>query len=211
MNRFNTKTIVLACGAVLLSSLTGQTAKADLIQTVLTGSAVMADSQGTSTGAEALTVNYSVTKDVNTSVYTYNYTVFNPPGDIVLPSGPTEEFDVFSVGFSTTLPGALVGGSLNGGVYNSSTAGGVTWYMYPAIYAGSNSGVLSFASDLPPVPGTATAQDSNPPSPWSTYPFGSPVPVPGVPDSANTMALLGGVMLLLLFRSILRKQAALAR
>ncbi len=46
--------------------------------------------------------------------------------------------------------------------------------------------------------GLADAQDSNPPSPWSSFPNGQDVPVPSpLPDATGTLALLGATVLLL--------------
>jgi hypothetical protein len=73
---------------------------------------------------------------------------------------------------------------------------GLAW-SFTAVAAGSSSPTLTFESDLPPVNGDADAQDDNPPSPWSSFPDGTPVPVPGpVPDVASTVLLLGGTLLI---------------
>jgi hypothetical protein len=55
--------------------------------------------------------------------------------------------------------------------------------------------------------GNASASDDNPPSPWASSPDGQPVPIPNVPDSMNTMALLAGTLPLFLF--VMKKNAKL--
>src|ERR1039458_2189346 len=106
------KTIVaLAVGAILLSGLLGQTAQAQLLLNE-SGTSILADSFGTATGPEALTVSWSVVESV-TLGYTYSYSVNNPVGDVVLgntglPTSTPENVDAFSVGFDTTAPGAYI-------------------------------------------------------------------------------------------------------
>lgn len=210
MERHSKNSIALVCGAVLLVSLIGQTAQADLI-----GTANLADAYQVDSGPESLVVHYDVS--FSAGVYTYSYNVYNPPGDVQLPGsanpGQPEIFDQFAVAFNTTLPGAYVPLSVSGGIYQQVNTFGIVWYLYPVINAGSYSGALSFQSYLPPTWNDASASDANPPSPWSSTPDGQPVPVPGlsVPDSMNTMALLAGVLLLLPFQSVLQRKAVLAR
>jgi hypothetical protein len=211
MKRRVKQNIVLAAGAVVLSCLLGQTAQATLITS---GISVLADTYGANTGPEAVTVNYSV--NLNAGVYTYAYVVNNPAGDIQLPGSPhpgsPEIVDTFSVAFNTGLTGAYIPFSASGGLFSVVGGTGISWILIPVIPAGSSSGMLSFESLLPPVPGDATAQDSNPPSPWASFPDGQEVPVPGptVPDSMNTMAMLASMLLFLPFASILKKKASLA-
>jgi len=87
-------------------------------------------------------------------------------------------------------------------------ADGLFW-SFAAVNASSSSPVLSFQSGLPPAQGNANAQDANPPSPWSSVPDGQQVLVPDpavIPEPETTM-LLAGVLLLLPFRSTMRKKA----
>jgi len=166
------------------------------------GTSTLADAFGTASGPEALTVNWSVVEVAN--IYTYSYTVNNPLGDVLLnpqtgqPTGTSEIVDFFAVTFDTTAPGAYLANSQNqptGTFALNNGVDGLAW-AFTAVPAGTNSPTFTFESDLPPVNGDASAQDANPPSPWSSFPDGQPVPVPGpVPDSASTVLLLGGTLL----------------
>lgn len=200
MKRWVKHVIVVAAGAILLSGFIGQTAQATLVES---GTAIMADGNGSTAAPEALVVSYSV--DDTAGIYTYSYNVSNPALDQILAGpneGRSEEFSVFSVTFNTTPLGAILGAA-SGGAYDPIASGGVEWNFYPAIYAGSSSGYLTFQSDFAPEFGDAGAQDSNLPSPWTGV-----VPVPATPDSTNTMFLLGGMMLFLPF---LKKKANLTK
>jgi hypothetical protein len=202
------KTIVaLASGAILLSGLFSQTAQAGLIES---GTAQLADVLGVDTGPESLTVSYLVSETGST--YTYAYSVANPVGDAILApaqgAGNPEIVDAFAVAFNTTIPGAFVAGSQTGGTAQQNNLAAGLFWSFTGVNPGSSSPTLSFESDLPPVLGNANASDANPPSPWSSSPFGQQVPIPQVaptPDSGSTVALLGGVLLLLPFRSTLKK------
>jgi hypothetical protein len=123
--------VALAAGAILLLGLPGQTAHA---QPIMSGTATLATvgtaptpigtvATGTATGPEAITVTYSVA--LTSSVYTYEYTVNNPTGNVILPSGGNNPYftpaftyapngnagkpavvNSFSVSFDTTVAGA---------------------------------------------------------------------------------------------------------
>ncbi len=179
---------------ILLAGLFCQTAQAVLLHE--SGTAVLADNLGATTGPDALIVDWSV--DENAAlVYTYTYTVDNPVGD-------STAFSSFSVGFDTTQPGAFVAGSQTGGALDlNNGALGLDW-DFAAVQPGANSGPLSFESTLLPMMGDANASGGiTPPSPWSSNPDGQEVPVPetSVPDSMNTLAALAGVLLLLPLRA----------
>lgn len=208
--------IALVSGPFLLSGLLASTAQAALTPggTGISGSSVLADADGVATGPEAITVNWSVVESLS-DVYTYSYDISNPAGDVLLGSGLPEIVDDFTVAFPAAV-GAIVANSETGGtgsaplsVVNNMT--GVNWLMLtPTVAAGTTSGWLTFQSLLAPSLGNASATDANPPSPWASTPDGQEVPVPGngsfsVPDSASTMSLLAGMMLLLPFRPAIKK------
>jgi hypothetical protein len=166
------------------------------------GTSVLANVFGTNTGPEALTVSWEV--DLNTSVYTYSYIVNNPAGDVLLTNGdvPTstpEVVDTLSVGFDTTVPNAYISNSQTGGVFTENNGtNGLLWVL-GAVPAGGSSGPLSFQSLLPPTLGNANAQNSNPPSPWASTPFGQEVPVP-TPEPGTLSLLLAGSALFAFMR-----------
>jgi hypothetical protein len=207
-NNFKT-TLALASGAILLSSLLSQTAQATLVES---GTAQLADVLGVDTGPESLTVSYQV--NFSAGIYTYAYTIANPVGDVILPpnasAGGPEVVDAFGVAFDTTIAGAYVPGSETGGTSQQNNGASGLFWSFTGVNPGSSSPTLSFESDLPPVLGNANATDANPPSPWSSSPFGQQVPIPQTgtaPDATSTMALLAGVMMLLPFRPSMRRQA----
>jgi hypothetical protein len=206
------KTIVaLSSAAILLSGLPGQTAPATQ---VMSGTATLADAFGTAEANptdEDLTVSYLVT--LASGVYTYSYTVNNPSGDVLLngdgsPTTIPEVVDAFSVAFDTTVPGAYLASSQAGGGSGDQNNGvnGLFWSL-AAVEPGSDSGPLSFESDLAPTWGNANASDANLPSPWASIPYGQEVPVPNIPESTATITLLAGVLLLLPSGSATRKKA----
>jgi hypothetical protein len=204
--------VVLASGAILLSGLLlGQTAQAALVES---GTAQLADVLEVDTGPESLTVSYSVF--LTAGVYTYSYSVANPTGDVILPPAPgaggPEVVDAFAVAFNTTIgsgtTAAYIPGTQTGGtaMQNNGTSG--LFWSFTVVNPGSSSPTLSFQSYLPPVLGNANASDENPPSPWSSSPFGQQVPIPETPVSTPeppTTALLALTFLLLPFRSNLRR------
>jgi hypothetical protein len=223
----------LLCQTAQAQQVIGQSASALAPGGSISGVTTLADTQGVNYGSdEILTVDWSVLEP-SAGSYVYQYTLFNPAGDLIL-SGPnagqSEIVDQFSVGFNDTAPGAYVplsqtGGTLPNIVSGPEGGGGVNWVLgTPEVAAGANSGLLSFDSSLAPSDGNAQASDSTAPSPWSSSPEGGYLPVPGngtfsvpvggyfaphqsngVPDEANTMTLLAGVMLLLPFRSAIKK------
>ena len=198
--------VALGSGAILLSGLLCQTAQA---QTILAGTAQLADVFGVDTGPESLTVSYLV--NLTAGVYTYSYSVANPVGDVVLPpsqgAGSPEIVDAFSVEFNTTLSGAYVPGSQTGGTALQNNGVDGLFWSFTAVSPGSSSPTLSFQSTLPPGLGNANASDGNPPSPWSSSPFGQqiPVPQPQITPEPTTTALFALTFLLLPFRSTLRR------
>jgi hypothetical protein len=192
--------VAMAAGAALLSGALCPTARGAL---VLSGMATLADSAGTATGPEALTVNYSV--NLTSGVYTYSYTVYNPVGDVQLGGsgspGSGEVVDAFSVGFNTMLPGAYTGSPASAPVPQNDLASGLFWTFTP-VAPGDFSPTLSFYSTLPPTLGNANALDANPPSPWSSNPDGQQVPVP-VPEP--TTLIVGGLLLVPFLRTMKTK------
>lgn len=197
----NSKTLgALASGAFLACGMLVQPAHATIISS---GTATLVDVIDDPIGSpEDLTVTYQVNQ--TGSLYTYTYMVNNPTGDVQLPGsaspGSPEVVDAFSVTFDTTVPGAFI--AQFGGVSEQNNGVNGLFWSFNAVSAGSSTGILSFTSDDPPTMGNANAQDANPPSPWSSAPFGQQVPIPQtatVPDGAATAGLLGGVLMLLPF------------
>ncbi|MGP8201389.1 MAG: hypothetical protein ACLQU4_18010 [Limisphaerales bacterium] len=190
----------LGIGAVLSTIMLCQMAHADLLD--MTGTSTLADAYGTTTGPEALTVSWSVVEDAS-DVYTYTYTVNNPAGDVLLPGSPNpgspEIVDSFEVTFDASAPDAVVSGPTGGLFAENQGAGGLFWFIYPVVEAGTSSGPLSFQSDDAPTLGNASATDDNPPSPWTSIDGGQQVPVPttSVPDAMSTAAPLAGAVLFL--------------
>jgi hypothetical protein len=195
--------LAMVCGPILLCAAVCQTAHANVVM-VETNTAVLADSQGANTGPEALQVGYSVTEDTPDDIFTYTYNIFNPAGDVLLNGGGPEKVDFFAVDFNTTTPGSYF--DQTGGTFGGANPTGLFWFLKtPEVFAGNYSGALSFESLIGPTMGNGSASDGNPPSPWDSSPDGSQLPVPA-PDSASTMTLLGGVMMLLPFgKRIARK------
>jgi hypothetical protein len=194
---------------VAIAALAGTTAQAALTPG---GTGISGTSKLTTTGStspdEQLTIDWTVVESA-TDIYTYNYVVYNPANDTLLPPavpGISETVDSLYVDFDVNSTSVLTGPTGGIGVGGTFFNIALQWtFLDPSIDAGGNSGNLTFTSMLAPSPGEATASDANPPSPWDTANLGgSPVPVPGtgnfsVPDNASTMALLGGVMMLLPF------------
>lgn len=188
----------LASGVVLLSIMPCQTARAQG-SFPESGTAILADSFGIATGAEALTVNWTVTESDN--VYTYSYTIENPAGDVVLHTDGSatttpEIVDDFSVAFDTTVAGAYVASTQTGGTFQENNGTDGLFWVFDDVYPGSSSPTLSFESDLPPVLGDAEASGEPPPSPWSSIPNGDQVPIPAVVPEPATLMLVAGSLLL---------------
>jgi hypothetical protein len=201
--------VALISGPILLSALLCQTAQASIIM-VETNTAILADAFGSTSSPEAITIGYSVTENTVSDVYTYTYTVNNPAGDVLLTGpnvGKPEIVDLFAVDFGAAVPGAVIPGSILGGTAGKILGGdSVEWALLtPNVAAGTSSAPLSFQSLFAPTLGNASAMDANAPSPWDSYPDGEQVAVPNVPDSASTMTLLAGMMLLLPLRSSVKK------
>jgi len=200
--------IALGCGVIILTVIPFQTAQASSLN--ISGISVLADVNGTTTAPEALTVSWSVVENAS-EVYTYTYIINNPAGDSLLPGsyapGASEIVDSFTLSFNAAAPAAVVSGPTGGLVAANLGSAGLFWFIYPVVDAGASSGPLSFESDDAPMMGNASASDDNPPSPWASSPDGQPVPIPNVPDSMNTMALLAGTLPLFLF--VMKKNAKL--
>jgi hypothetical protein len=191
--------LAASAGAILLSALSlipFQSAQATVIET---NTAVLADSLGAASGSEALTLDYDV--DLTGGIYTYNFIVNNPIGDVLLPpNSGSEVVDEFTLNFNAAAPGAVLPGSMSGLGTTMADNGefGLIWYFVPSLTAGSSSATLSFESDDAPTLGDASASDANAPSPWSSVPGGQFVALPStVPDTTSTITLFGGAMLLL--------------
>ncbi|MGD0812309.1 MAG: hypothetical protein ABSA83_01785 [Verrucomicrobiota bacterium] len=199
----------LCFGTVLLTVLLCRTAQANLLNE--SGTSILADVNGTTTGPEALTVSWSVVENPS-DVYTYTYTVNNPAGDVMLPGSPNpgspEIVDTFDVTFNASVPGAVLSGPTGGLIAENQGTSGLSWFMSPVV-AGTNGGPLSFQSDDAPILGNASATDDDPPSPWTSVNGGQQIPVPmtSIPDAMSTAAPLAGVVLLL--AAGLRKRTSL--
>jgi hypothetical protein len=177
------------------------------------GKSVLADVFGTASGPEALIVSWTVVEDA-AGTYTYSYIVNNLKGDVLLtdagqPTSTPEIVDAFMVAFDTTAPGAFVPLSQTGGSCDVNLGPFGLFWSFTPVQPGSASPTLSFESDLPPVPGNASATDSSPPSPWASSPDGQQVPVPDpqtdVPEPAPA-ALFALGLLFLPSRAALRKR-----
>jgi hypothetical protein len=227
MKRYAKSTNFLRVLGIFLVAMLGQTARAQ--STVASGLSVLGPATPpvggiTAAPQEYVEVSWSVV--LTGSIYTYNYQVVNPAGDVAednqgnLQPGDPETVTLFQVGFNTMASGALIPGSVSGGYVSTVNSGiGITWYLPFSPYSvapGNVSGVLSFESYNAPVLGNASAQDGGPPSPWaSASPNGQPVDVPDpiqgqtiVPEpSVTTLFGLAGLGLLP-FRSIFRRKAA---
>jgi hypothetical protein len=189
--------IALASGTILLSGILCQTAHAQstLIES---GSSSLADTFGTSIGAEALNVSWFVLENTTSDVYTYGYIVNNPAGDVLLnnndtPTTSPELVNFFSVTFNTLIPGNYLSASEPvGGFIQNNGANGLSW-AFSDISPGASSGLLSFQSDTPPAMGNASAAGGSPPGPWSSIPDGELIPIPDAPTivpEPTSMALL---------------------
>jgi len=130
--------------------------------------------------------------------YQYSYEVENP----TTPVGPnhfTVQFDTSTlVGVPTFAAGTIVAGGEGyapGGLpffVATFSATSVTWDFSHLAAGQETAFIMTFISTLPPVLGVAHADDTTPPSPWSSLAVGGQlVPVPGVPDGGLTMSLLG--------------------
>jgi hypothetical protein len=189
--------------ALALFALVCHSAQAQSIVLNQPGTSVLADYAGTTAGPEALTVSWTVTENAS-DLYTYTYVVNNPAGDVLLPGsyspGTPEIVDSFLLNFNAALQGTLVGaptagnGTLNYGSY------GLFWSFQP-VQAGHSTTLLSFESEMAPIWGDASASDDNPPSPWSSSPYGQPVPVPdplvALPEPSSLALLFLAVLLFL--------------
>jgi len=162
---------------------------------------------------EYVNVSWFVAENTVSDIYTYVYTVNNPAGDVELnPNGTLtttpETFSVFTLGFDTTVPGAVVTATTPvGGFFQNNGTSGLLW-GFPSVAPGT-SALIAFNSALPPVMGNASASGAFPPSPWASTPNGQLVPVPGihaVPEPA-TMTVFGLTLLLLPLRFSLRRSS----
>jgi hypothetical protein len=207
-------TIALPLLGILISGLLCQTAHAQVVES---GSSVLQPSVLPNPGPspqEYLTVSWSVV--LSGSVYTYNYTVNNPFGDVIenndgTLTGTPEVVDSFQVAFDTTVAGAVVSGPTGGNFSFTQGPNGIFWGI-ASVTNGFSSGTLSFQSDFAPTLGNASADDANPPAPWSSaLPYGQEVPVPNTavvtPEPATMMMFAMGGLLLLPIRSRLHKKA----
>jgi hypothetical protein len=192
MSKTKKPTIAWSWSMLVMTVGLTQIANAGLLNESGISALAYSNGTGTSPASEELTVNWSVIETAP-GIYDYSYTVNNPMDDVIIASGLPEEVDAFSVTFNT----ATLIGSPAGGVFPSPFVAptGVEWLL-GAIPAGSSSGPYTFVADAPPKWGDAAASDQQAPSPWNSIPNGQPVPVPS-PDSASTVALLGGALALL--------------
>ncbi len=197
--------LALASGVILLSGLLCQTAHAQNVLIESSGAlpSILAPTPAPPGGyalnpQEYVTVAWQVWENLSDSAYTYYYTVYNPPGDVLYSGGALgttpEDVADYSVDFNTA--GAYVPGTVNGGFGFQVTANTIEWLLN--IPAGANSGFLQFTSFLPPTMGNAISSDSSAPAPWtSVNPDGQQVPVPNVVPEPATTTLFGLAALLL--------------
>jgi len=162
---------------------------------------------------EYLSISWSVLENAS-DIFTYSYTVNNPAGDVLLNNNGTltttpEIVDNFEVTFLPAVQNSYLPGTQAGGAFDQVTSVGLTW-DFTAVNPGGSSALLSFQSDLGPGSGNASADGGNSPAPWaSTSLNGQQVPIPmprAVPEPATT-TLLALTLLLLPFRSALRRFA----
>jgi hypothetical protein len=205
-------TVALASGATLLLGALCPTIQAQSVL-IESGSSVLADTLGTATGPEAVTVSWFVLENTATDIFTYGYNVNNPTGDVQLPGAPDpgqpETVGSLTLSFDTTVQGALVSATAPvGGTFQNNDANGLSW-TFPSVNPGNVSALLAFQSTLAPVLGNASAGDGAiPPAPWSSVPNGQPVPVPGLLHATpepETTTLLALTLLFLPFRSTQRR------
>jgi len=210
--------VTLVFGVILLSGVLCPTVHAQSIL-VDYGSAYLANTLGQTSGSEVINVSYFVVENLATDVYTYDYTINNPVGDVELnnngsplltnPNNPNstipENIYSFSLSFDATVPGAVT--SVDepiGGYFQNTGTSGLVW-DFPNVAPGG-SVLIAFQSDLAPGPGNAIAEGASPPAPWSSNPNGQQVAVPRAAPEPATTALLGLTLLLLPFRSTLRRR-----
>ena len=204
--------VALGCGAILLTVMPCQTATA---QTVLSSGTtylidVFGDAPTSPNGMnEDLPVAYSVTQ--SGAIFTYNYTIYNPSGDVLQSSsgvpttdpGTPEIVNNLTIDFNESPSSVLSITPIAGYSSIPLPGAGITW-SFPAVTPGNNSAEMSFTSPFGPTMGPASAQNGDGPSPWS----GSlPVPAPE-PATTSLLALMG--LSLLPFRSILKRKVSLA-
>jgi hypothetical protein len=210
MKRHVKPIVTLVSGAVfLLSGVVCPTVRAQSIL-IESGSSILANSLGQTSGPEVITVSWFVLQNTVSDVYTYGYNINNPAGDVVLNgpnAGQPETVDEFVLGFDATVPGAFLSASqpVGGIFFANEGVDGLLWVI-PSVNPGTSSALIAFQSDLGPGMGNASASDSNAPSPWSSSPNGQPVPVPHAAPEPAVTALLGLGLLLLPFRSTLRRR-----
>jgi hypothetical protein len=138
------KPLIAFSGAVLISSLIGQSALAQGIVLSAGSTAMLAANNDYS--YDALTVNWTVSDDLG--LYTYDYTVSNPESDY----GYTAES--LALDFNAGLTGAVLTGPSGGLSSANNGIGGIDWTI--SVPPGATSGPLSFTSAEPPVYGDAT-------------------------------------------------------
>jgi len=211
--------VALASGVILLSGLLCPAVQAQ--NTVISsGNSTLAPSVIPLGGyganpEEYLVVSWSVTENNISDIFTYGYTVNNPAGDVILnPDGSLtstpDSVNNFEVTFNTTAPGAYLPGSIMGGAFDQVSGVGLTWDFNPVL-AGSASALLTFQSTFGPASGDAAADGGSPPAPWSSTSLNGqqvPIPMPHTAPEPATTSLLALALLLLPFRSTLRKKLA---
>jgi hypothetical protein len=189
----------LASGAFLLLGVLCQTAQA---QSVVLGQQYTGDLVNTgNSGPTDLFVGYKVTESAD--VYTYTYTIANPPAAIT----------ALSVDFATSGAQSGITGIITGAgsfyEFGGATGSTVTWDFSLASGAGQ-SATLSFESPYAPTLGNADATDNSytwvaTSSPAVGLDLAVPQP-PSVPEPATT-TLFGLGLVLLAFRPNIFKRA----
>lgn len=188
--------VALASGAVLLCGVLTQSAHAQIVD-ITSGTGILADVDGNATGPTALPVQYSVTENTVSDVYTYSYVLSNP--------GPASgagayEVDSVSLSFDASQTGVVLPGSLSGGILAVNNGENGVAFFFAGITGGNNSGTLTFNSEDAPTMGDANANGDSPPGPWASSPDGTQIAVPMVVPEPTSLSLLALGVLVPAFR-----------
>ena len=201
------KTLTAVAAAVCCLTVTSQ---ASFVPVSGFGPGTAAMTSSADSGATQISVDYEVLQDTSTLTYYYLYQI--------TPSANSSGVEDFAVSMNTVfsspvvLSSSFISGTLHvtdivaGGTTDtnwlpggSSSALNVNWnnslFPHQILMPGDQSIVLGFSSLIQPTWGNGQAQDSVPPSPWSTFAAGTLIPVP-VPEPTTMIA---GALLLLPF------------
>jgi len=170
--------------------------------------AVLASANGVA--ADDITVDYTVTQDTSSKLYTYTYDFSNPTSTALIES--------FNVGFDATPANAAtdISGTQTGTgravVPQNNGPVGVTWLLF---VQPSQSANLSFESTDAPILGNGNAGGSDTESesaaPWASSPDGTQLAVPEttsiVPEPGITALIAAGLLMLALRPNLVFKKA----